>query len=397
MAAMAVTIHGAGCALMDYLYRGVDFHSPAVQDILQRSPGDGGLIIGGLVFAEALERFAGRDAESLIRRLSNGRSADEQNVGGPAIVSLIHTAQLLPQADVRFYGAVGDDEAGRSLRSIVGMSPLITDDLRSRAGATPATYVFSDPDYAGGNGERLFVNRLGVAAKISADDLGAHFPEADIVQLGGTALVPRVHDALPEILERARSEGALTVVNTVYDFRSQAQSPGERWTLGDDGAYPLIDLLIADAEEARHLSATAGSAEAIAWFLDRGVEAAVVTNGPEPAWFGASGRRFASVTPSSLPVFTRYARTPEVRAAAGDTTGCGDNFTGGLVAQLAEQIERSGSRSRLDLRQAVQLGIASGAFCLTHLGGFYREPAPGEKRRLVYDVLDRYLAEAKRS
>lgn len=394
---MAITIHGAGCVLMDYLYRGVDFSGAAIQKLLQCAPGDGGLIVGGLVFAESLERFAGASLETLIRRIAGNRLADEQNVGGPAIVSLIHTAQLAPGADVRFYGAVGNDQAGRSLRSIVGMTPVLTEGLADRSGPTPATYVFSDPDYAEGNGERLFVNRLGVAAEISASDLGEDFPEADIVQLGGTALVPGVHDALPELLGAARTHGALTVVNTVYDFRAEAGAPGARWTLGSDAAYPLIDLLIADAEEARHLSGRREPREAIEWFLEQGVGAAVVTNGPEPVWFAAAGGRSSPVEIQSLPVFTAYARNPKVRAAAGDTTGCGDNFTGGVVAELANQLDGARSRAPLDIAAAVRLGIASGAFCLTHLGGFYRESREGEKHSLVEEVLERYLDEPKRS
>lgn len=401
---MAVTIHGAGCALMDYLYRDVDFTSQAVQRLLRRQPGDGGLTIGGLVFAEALERFAARPIDDVLRSITGGRNPDRQNVGGPAIVSLIHTAQLLPDATVRFYGATGDDETGAALRSIALQTPLDINDLAVRPGATPATYVFSDPSYHGGHGERLFVNQLGVASHVAPADLGPQFPRADIVQLGGTALVPTLHDSLATLLRDARTTGALTVVNTVYDFRAELSRPNERWPLGGDGAYRLIDLLVADAEEAARLSGADSPAAAIDWFLARGVGAAIVTNGPDPVWFAAAGPRFSPTGPSTREVFTGFARSAAARE--GDTTGCGDTFTGGVVASIAEQMDAlhagpapdgdpgsasgGGGRARIDLESAVVRGVASGAFCLTHLGGTYVESAAGEKLSRVREVEQLY-------
>jgi len=394
---MAVTIHGAGCALMDYLYRDVDFSSPAVQQLLRRSSGDGGLNIGGLVFAEALERFASRPIDELVRSITGDREPDRQNVGGPAIVSLIHTAQLLPEATVRFFGATGDDETGAALRSIAAQTPLDTDHLATRPGATPATYVFSDPSYAGGHGERMFVNLLGVASNVTPSDLGPDFPRADIVQLGGTALVPSLHDELAALLRDARSAGALTVVNTVYDFRAELARPNERWPLGGEGTYPLVDLLVTDAEEAARLSGAGTPAEAIDWFLARGVGAAIVTNGPEPVSYAATGPRFSPAARSTRAVFTGFARSDA--ASLGDTTGCGDTFTGGAIASIADQMERlrADAGGRLDLDRAVVRGVASGAFCLTHLGGTFLESEPGEKLRRVREVEELYRGSEARS
>ncbi len=394
---MAITIHGAGCALMDYLYRGVDFHDEAVTRLRRRTPGDGGLTIGGLVFAEALESFAGLPVDEALRSVTGGRDPDRMNVGGPAIVSLIHTAQLRPDDAVRFFGAVGDDGAGDTLRSIVSRTPLDTTRLSVRHGATAATYVLSDPDYDDGHGERMFINRLGVAADLTAEDLGDDFHRADIVQLGGTALVPRLHEAIPPVLARARAAGALTIVNTVYDFRAESTNPGRRWTLGGDEAYPLVDLLITDAEEALRLSGCGTPRAAVEWFLRMGASAAVVTNGPGAVWCAASGGRFAARGVFSRPAFTEFAKSERVRGAGGDTTGCGDTFAGGLVASIATQLDArldtpaaTGGAALVDLDAAVRLAVASGAFCLTHLGGTFLEERPGEKAKLVAKVQEAY-------
>lgn len=376
---MAITIHGAGCALMDYLYRNIDFGSPAVRRLLRRKPGDGGLHIGGLVFAEALERFAGMPIDEVVRSIVGTAPPDRETVGGPSIVSLIHTAQLLPEATVRYFGAVGADATGAAIRDLIGRTPIDASGLATRDGATPATYVFSDPSFADGHGERMFVNLLGVASHVGPADLGPGFPRADIVQLGGTALVPPLHDELPRLLRDARSAGALTVVNTVFDFRAELDRPGERWPLGADGSYPLVDLLLTDAEEARRLSGHDSPREAAAWFLEQGTGAVIVTDGPAPVWYAASGPRFVQRELASRPVFSDFARRHDA-ATSGDTTGCGDNFTGGVVAAVASALDTS---SRIDLDRAVRLGIASGAFCLTHLGGTFIESRAGEKRERV--------------
>ena len=382
---MAITIHSAGCCLLDYLYREVDFSGAAVQALLSRTPGDGGLTIGGLVFAHSLERFAGRPLAGVIGEIAGGRSPDARNLGGPAIVAAVHAAQLCHDRDitVRFFGGHGNDATADSLMEILRRTPVDVTGYRGRDGSTPATYVFSDPHYDGGHGERLFVNDLGVAAHTSRTDLGSDFPRADIVQLGGTALVPPLHDELHLALRDARTAGALTVVNTVYDFRAESQRPGERWPLGSDEAYPRIDLLIADLEEARRLTATSDARQALDWLRRAGVAAAIITSGPQPIWYYAAGPRFVACGPESAPVCA-----VDRQFTVGDTTGCGDNFVGGVIASIAGQLE-SGV-DRIDLADAVAWGAVSGAHCLSYLGGTYVETRPGEKAAQLQPLRSKY-------
>ena len=372
---------------MDLIHQSVDFSSTIYRSLTSRRPGDGGLNIGGLVFARDLERFAQRPITEVLSDLAERRPPDARNVGGPAIVSLIHTAQLLPHADVAFFGVAGDDGTGDSLRSILAQTPVRTHALRTLPGDSPATYVFSDAGYQDGAGERLFVNQIGVADSDDAAAVPARFLEADIVQFGGTALVPPLHNRLPQLLERAREHRAFTVVNTVYDFRAERDAPQRRWTLGGDQAYRSIDLLLTDLEEARRLTGQSAPLDAIHWFLARGVRAAVVTCGADPVWYGTSVSGEATV--ASLPVYREFVRDRPVAGASGDTTGCGDNFCGGVVASIAEHIE-AGDR-QLDLSRIVCRGIASGALCLSYLGGTMVEASAGEKRELTERVEHAYL------
>jgi len=160
-----LTIHGTGCALMDYLYADVTLNSAAFQRYRSKRLGDGGLEPGKLVFVEDIERFAGESFGTILANLTGGKDPDQANLGGPSIVSLIHAAQMLADRTiaVQFYGARGNDEAGEALMHIVAQTPLSTQGYLVLEGTTPFTRVFSDPTYDNGHGERTFINGRGVA------------------------------------------------------------------------------------------------------------------------------------------------------------------------------------------------------------------------------------------
>ena len=69
-------------------------------------------------------------------------------MGGPSIVALIHAAQLLhgTPAEIRFYGARGNDKAGEFLQAKLEQTPVKLEHFRIAEGATPSTIVLSDPN-----------------------------------------------------------------------------------------------------------------------------------------------------------------------------------------------------------------------------------------------------------
>ncbi len=387
-----ITIAGAGCALIDHLYRDVDFNGEAFRSLASRKKGDGGLVPGRLVFTEELEAFARLPLAAIIERISGKREADSSNLGGPAIVALINAAQLLygRGVEVSYHGTVGDDEAGRKLRSIVGGTPVNIDHYRVVVGSSPFTNVLSDPSYNRGHGERTFINNIGAAWQMLPGDLGPDFFAADIVLFGATALVPRLHDGLTPLLKR--KSGGVTVVSTVYDFRSERANPHRRWPLGSgDESYRHVDLLATDREEALRLSGTSDMEAAVSFFKRRGLSAFIATDGPQPIRFFSDGRLFGR-TEGTMPVSDEVARRLRVDGRSGDTTGCGDNFVGGVIASIAAQLARPG-RGELDLREAAALGVVSGGFACFYLGGTYLEERPGEKLRHIARLYEAYRAQ----
>ena len=184
--------------------------------------------------------------------------------------------------------------------------------------------VFSDPGFDHGRGERCFLNTIGAAGQLLDADLADDFFDADLIVFGGTGLVPPIHDALDHLLARAKAAGAFTVVNTVYDFRNQRRNPDARWPLGSsDDSYRLIDLLIADLEEALRLSGTESLDEAMRFFIDMGVGAVIVTNGSRDVALKIGSARFEPCAQKTLPV------------------------SQAIVAELAAHPERKGDYHRL--------------------------------------------------
>jgi len=386
-------IAGTGCSVVDLLYASVDFGSEAFERLRTRRPGDGGLAPGRLVFLEEFEAFAGCGGLEAVRALVGDKAPDTVSIGGPSLVALILAAQVLADRRVRveFHGVRGEDDFGRLIHDRAGSTPLDVSHFGVFDGPTPYTLVLSDPNFDAGQGERCFVNCIGPAWHFGPANIPESFFDADIVEFGGTALVPGIHDHLGSLLRKARQRGAVTVVNTVFDFRNEKARPGQRWPLGeDDETYRSIDLLVMDVEEALRLSGASVLTEACAFFQARGVSSFAITHGPNPVAFWSDGRLFRSCDLTTLPICAGVREWIETHPEArGDTTGCGDNFAGGMLSSLVAQMMGRPAGS-LDMAQAVAAGVCAGGCACFHIGGVLVERRPGEKKSLIEEMYAGY-------
>ena len=386
-----LSICGTGCSIADLLYTNIDFSSEAFSKYRSRTPGDGGLTPGKLVFADEIERFSQNAIHEILSELTDGAGPASLNLGGPGVVAAINAAQLLydtDEIDVSFSGAVGTDSNGEFIRKTVESNHLSTERYKVVSGDSPVTYVLSDPHFHGGNGERTFINDIAAAWHFGPEDLGDWFFSGDLLFFGATALVPNLHDNLTELLTKAKRLEKITVVTTVYDFRNEKRNPRGRWPMGtSDESYRAIDLLITDREEALRLSGARTLEEAVGFFVERGVGALVVTSGPEPIRYYSGGSLFSACS-GQLPVSEEIGVRLSCFTGQGDTTGCGDNFAGAVLAGLALQLRTR--RSEVDLRSACGLGISCGGFACFYLGGTFHESHPGEKRASVEPIYEAY-------
>lgn len=397
-----IRVNATGCSLVDNLYGHVKFDTDIYKKLVSRTPGDGGLSTGGLVFSEAFAGFANEEYNTVLAGLAGSDTPDSSNIGGPGIVPILHAAQVRQSTDIRyrFAGVVGRDENGRRFQELLKKTGFPFTDYTESDLPTPSTDVLSDPDFNGGRGERTFINTIGSAGTYGPESLPEDFFDADFLLFGGTALVPPLHDTLDELCRRGREVGAFVMVTTVYDFRNEARFKGRSWPLVDD--YTNIDLLVVDREEALKISGEASPEAAKGWFLARGSRAVVVTQGADDVLLGISHRRFLTPGRSKMPT-CRYA--DEVVAGLTekrDTTGCGDNFVGGLIDSIARQMaaagdagisEGKGNSLQLNLEEAVVSGIAAGSVALTCLGGVYYESKPGQKFEAMQPYLEAYRRE----
>lgn len=389
-------IAGVGCSLADFLYADVDFESEGFKKYLSKKPGDGGLNPGHLVFLDDLEKFAGEKFQTILRDIVGDKKPDTFNLGGPAVVAMINAAQLLSgkDIDVDFYGAAGKDETAEKIFSIIKQTPMNMDGYKQVEGMTPFTEVFSDPNHSGGKGERTFVNNVGAAWNYYPEDLDESFFSADIALFGATALVPRMHDGLTGLLRKARNSGCLNIVITVFDFRNENKTPDGRWPLGEsDDSFKLTDLLVVDHVEALRISGKDNIQDATAFYREMGVSAFVITNGAKNITAFSDGRIFKPLELISLPVSAKVDRElQEHPERKGDTTGCGDNFAGGVLASVASQLEKNG-RGSMDLVEACAWGAASGGFACFYVGGTFLEKEKGEKLERVGEYFADYASQ----
>jgi sugar/nucleoside kinase (ribokinase family) len=385
-----IIVSGAGCSLLDILYNNVDFRSDAIRPYISKKRGDGGLSPGHLVFREEFEKFCTSPLEQVLYKITGDLNYDIINVGGPSIVSLINVAQLTDKkyCEVRYFGRGGLDNNGRHLISSLRRSPVKLQNYKLINNPTPSTIVLSDPSYENGHGERMFINSIGAAWSFMPDDLDDDFFNSDIVVFGGTALVPNIHDNLTSLLKKAKSRGCITIVNTVFDFRNDKADPSGKWPLGEsDDSYKYIDVLIADMEEALRLSGTKDMEAAIRFFRDNKLSSLIITNGSKNIISYSDGGFLKTSALKKMPVSQKI-NQDLVGSQRGDTTGCGDNFVGGIIASIVMQLQR-GVRNP-DLEEACCWGIVSGGFACFYLGGTYFENRNGEKRAKIESYYEDY-------
>jgi sugar/nucleoside kinase (ribokinase family) len=190
------------------------------------------------------------------------------------------------------------------------------------------------------------------------------------------------------MLKRAKSKGCITVVNTVYDFINEKKHPEQRWPMGEgDESYRFIDLLIVDCEEAFRLSGCNDIPSSIAFFREKGTGAVLVTNGARNISLWADSPLFGKVEEQTMPVSAAVGQALK-QGKKGDSTGCGDNFAGGVIGSLAKQMAEGTS---LDLKDATRWGIVSGGFACFYYGGTYFEQKEGEKLTHLQELYDKYL------
>ncbi|MFO7173634.1 MAG: carbohydrate kinase [Bacillota bacterium] len=278
--------------------------------------------------------------------------------GAPANVA-VGVARLGGPA--RFLGKVGDDEFGHLIRETLAAAGVDVSNLRMTAEArTGLAFVSLRED-----GERDFLFYRSPAADmlLRPEDLDlSALADGDILCYGTVALAAQPsRDTILGLLETARVRGVTLVCDPNLRLSLWPEPEAALRTAREVLAMAHVAKL--SLEEAELLTGTSGPDAAAAWLLDQGVRLAVVTLGPEGAYFATRGGH--------------RARVPGFPVRAVDTTGAGDGFLAGLLVQLWQRQREGIDLDRLtaaDLTAAVRFANAVGALVVTAPGAITALP-----------------------
>ncbi|WP_327287860.1 carbohydrate kinase family protein [Streptomyces sp. NBC_01198] len=260
-------------------------------------------------------------------------------LGGSAAIMACGAARL--GLRTAFAGRIGDDDAGRYVRGALDARGVDTTALRLDPDLpTPLTAVLNRRD------DRAILTAAGTLAATCADDV----PQALLagcrhVHAASYFLLPKLADALPDLLRTARAAGATTSLDTNDD-------PSGRWAPpGFDELLAVTDILLPNAAEALALAGPGDRtpAEAAAVLAARG-PLVVVKNGADGALAHDGHTLVATAGTPAEPL---------------DTVGAGDSFDAGFVSALL---------AGLPLGQALDLAAACGALSTRAHGGTAAQP-----------------------
>jgi len=295
-------------------------------------------------------------------------------------IILHYLARLLgDRAAVRPIGAVGDDEAGRTLLAEMAAAGMDVGHVRGIPGLrTLFSVCFQYPDSTGGN----ITSSNGASAAVSPDDVDRFFAALGDEDDPGLAV------AAPEtpletrlrLLARGRERGWLTAA---------AILPSEAAAFEAAGGFALADVLALNIDEAAAVAGLAadgadGSGAAFAAAEPAFGESSAA--GPAAASRGLARRcaeRIADTNPSALVVVTDGPRgsyswaggellyTPPLPVPeAASTAGAGDAFLAGALAGLVcglppRKTAEDAFFGATPLASAVELGTLLASFSVT--------------------------------
>jgi ribokinase len=236
-------------------------------------------------------------------------------------------------ADTCLVGAVGDDVFGELMLSRLMAEGIDTSQVRIGHGETGVAHIRVDA--ATGQNDIAIVPNANHS--VTGDDV-----EEALRALAGRVAVVLVQLEIPlPVVRRTASVCRELGLTLILDPAPAQPLPDDVWsgigviTPNELEAETLSGIVVQDQTSA----AAAGR-----WFLDRGVQTAVITR-------AASG--ITVVSPDGV------VERPAYRVTAVDTTAAGDAFAGALGAALAH------GRT---LEDALQRGLAAGALAVTVRG-----------------------------
>ena len=253
-------------------------------------------------------------------------------VAGTAGGTVVDLAKL--GLNCQAVGAVGDDEKADFVLGHMAKAGIDCRLMRQVEGVETSATILN----VRANGERPALHARGASDHFDvSDDVLADVLDCRFLHLGGTGLLAKM-DGEPSraLLQAAQEAGCKTTWDLV------GAGP-DTWPFVEP-LLPHIDYFVPSIEEAEILSGVTGVEENIQFFQSRGVKCVVLTMGADGSMIADGDGRV------HVPVY-------DIEVV--DTTGCGDAYTAGFIAGLAD--DRS-------LLECGHLGTAAASLVASGLG-----------------------------
>jgi len=260
---------------------------------------------------------------------------------------------------VAFAGAVGEDEFGHLLARKLAAEGIEAHLRFSTEARTGMWFVALDE-----RGERTFFTPTGATSAdkhIRSHDLpDALLSRAKWLHVGSSShVLPEARGVLLEAIQRARAAG----VRVSFDPNLRVHLWRELRDLQAlvREAFPFCDVVKLSEDEVELCTGERDPARAAAWLTDQGVKLACITLGSSGARVRRGGEDLVVAAPSVKVV---------------DTTGAGDGFVAGLLADLSTL--DLAAMPREALVASVERACRIGSRVCTELGAVAGLPRPGD-------------------
>lgn len=256
--------------------------------------------------------------------------------GGNAMTAAINLRKLGVESYMA--GMVGDDMFGDFLRKKLIESGVETQGLKTSSDAqTSASVLMIDK-----SGERSFFHCKGTNAVFSESDIDySVIDNCDVVFVTGTFLMDKFDgEETMEFLKRCKEKGKTTFLDVCWDAKG-------KWGELLDMSMPYIDFLMPSIDEAVCIAGKDSPEEIANVFVSKGAKNVIIKLGSKGSYLRKEGEKSGQIFPPF------YIENPV------DTTGAGDSFCSGFLAEFA----RGGS-----LEDCMEFANATGAHCVVEKG-----------------------------
>ncbi len=259
--------------------------------------------------------------ECLVEQRDDDPPAGHSGFSGDTLNFATYLARLLPEAQVFYLTALGDDALSERMLAAWRAENIRVELVRRRPGKRPGRYVIATDR----NGERTFSydREQSAAREVLTGDCLAALREAlkdfHLFYLSGISLAilsPADREKMLALLRSLRTAGVIAVYDSNYRPALWASAEeARRWTCR---VYGEVDAALTGFADEQALFGDGSPAAACRRLATLGPREIVVKNGSSPAALLAGGR--VSRHPVGRP------------ASAVDTTAAGDSFNAGYLA-----------------------------------------------------------------